>query len=91
MVCPCAFALNPELDVSQYAHTASKIRDGFTKGQIFQLLRRPTVICGSVRPRMSSNRHGRSRGHLGPSVWEDLGQLCWVHQIELWNRDEKEE
>src|SRR6266699_5770622 len=39
MVCgafllPCAFALNPALDVSQYAHTAWKIRDGFSKGAI---------------------------------------------------------
>ena len=29
-----AFALNPNLDVSQYAHTSWKIRDGFTKGAI---------------------------------------------------------
>ena len=29
---PCAFALNPALEVSQYAHTAWKIRDGFTRG-----------------------------------------------------------
>src|SRR6266478_3241117 len=28
------FALNPALDISQYAHTAWKIRDGFTKGAI---------------------------------------------------------
>src|SRR5262249_20111628 len=32
--CPCAFALNPALDVSQYAHTAWKIREGFSKGAI---------------------------------------------------------
>jgi ligand-binding sensor domain-containing protein len=32
--CPCAYALNPALDVSQYAHTAWRIRDGFTKGVI---------------------------------------------------------
>src|SRR5690242_18347298 len=25
---PCAFALNPALDVSQYAHTSWKVRDG---------------------------------------------------------------
>jgi signal transduction histidine kinase/ligand-binding sensor domain-containing protein len=31
---PYAFALDPALDVSQYAHTSWKIRDGFTKGQI---------------------------------------------------------
>ncbi|MBX7220043.1 MAG: hypothetical protein K1Y36_08860 [Blastocatellia bacterium] len=35
--CPNAFALNPELDVSQYAHSSWKIRDGFTKGQISSL------------------------------------------------------
>jgi signal transduction histidine kinase/ligand-binding sensor domain-containing protein len=29
-----AFALNPALDISQYAHTSWKIRDGFTKGII---------------------------------------------------------
>ncbi|HLK65228.1 MAG TPA: two-component regulator propeller domain-containing protein [Bryobacteraceae bacterium] len=27
--CPCALALNPALDVSQYAHTSWTIRDGF--------------------------------------------------------------
>src|SRR5262245_2043446 len=32
--CPAVFALNPALDVSQYAHTAWKVREGFTKGQI---------------------------------------------------------
>src|SRR5215467_11921515 len=33
-LCPSAFALDPALDVSQYAHTAWKIRDGFAKGEI---------------------------------------------------------
>jgi len=32
--CPSAFALNPALDVSQYAHSSWKIRDGFFKGEI---------------------------------------------------------
>src|SRR5262245_46969714 len=32
--CPATFALNPELDVSQYAHTSWKIRDGFPKGEV---------------------------------------------------------
>src|SRR5215471_8145268 len=39
--CPCAFALNPSLDVSQYAHTSWKIRDGFTKGIIFSIAQTP--------------------------------------------------
>src|SRR6185295_11943170 len=39
--CPGAFALNPALDVSQYAHTAWKIRDGFPKGQITSIAQTP--------------------------------------------------
>src|SRR5258708_16943425 len=31
---PGSFGLDPALDVSQYAHTAWKIRDGFFKGSI---------------------------------------------------------
>jgi len=31
---PCAFALNPALDVSQYAHTPWTVREGFSKGTI---------------------------------------------------------
>src|SRR2546428_5466774 len=38
---PCAFALNPALDVSQYAHTAWKIRDGFSKGIISSIAQTP--------------------------------------------------
>ena len=38
---PHAFALNPALDVSQYAHTAWKIRDGFTRGAIRSIAQTP--------------------------------------------------
>jgi signal transduction histidine kinase/ligand-binding sensor domain-containing protein len=38
---PCVFALDPALDVSQYAHTAWKIREGFTKGQIASIAQTP--------------------------------------------------
>src|SRR5258705_219199 len=31
---PCAFALDPALDVSQYAHKAWTIREGFFKGVV---------------------------------------------------------
>ncbi len=37
----CAFALNPNLDISQYAHTSWKIRDGFTKGPIYTIAQTP--------------------------------------------------
>ncbi len=39
--CPSAFALNPSLDVSQYAHTSWKIRDGFPKGQTTSIAQTP--------------------------------------------------
>src|SRR6266436_9244856 len=39
--CPPALALNPSLDVSQYAHTSWKIRDGFSKGQITSIAQTP--------------------------------------------------
>ena len=39
--CPCAFALNPSLDVSQYAHTSWTVRDGFFKGLITSIAQTP--------------------------------------------------
>src|SRR5260370_368627 len=39
--CPCAFSLDPSLDISQYAHTAWKIRDGFSKGLIKSIAQTP--------------------------------------------------
>ena len=32
--CPCAFALNPSLDVSQYSHTRWDVSKGFSRGAI---------------------------------------------------------
>ena len=39
--CPSAFALNPSLDVSQYAHTSWRTRDGFPKGEIRAIAQTP--------------------------------------------------
>jgi ligand-binding sensor domain-containing protein len=39
--CPCTFALNPALDVSQYAHTAWKVREGFSRGYITSIAQTP--------------------------------------------------
>ena len=36
-----SFALDPSLDISQYAHTAWKVREGFTKGTIFAIAQTP--------------------------------------------------
>src|SRR5262245_4049083 len=38
---PCALALNPALDISQYAHTSWKIRDGFAQGRIATIAQTP--------------------------------------------------
>ena len=38
---PWAYALDPALDVSQYAHTAWKIRDGFAEGEINSIAQTP--------------------------------------------------
>ena len=39
--CVCAFALDPSLDISQYAHSTWKIRDGFVKGEIISIAQTP--------------------------------------------------
>jgi len=39
--CTCAFALGDSLDISQYAHTAWRVRDGFTKGFIYAIAQTP--------------------------------------------------
>jgi signal transduction histidine kinase/ligand-binding sensor domain-containing protein len=39
--CACAFALDPSLDISQYAHTSWKIRDGFPRGTIYAMTQMP--------------------------------------------------
>jgi len=39
--CPSAFALDPSLETSQYAHTAWRIREGFSKGNINAIAQTP--------------------------------------------------
>jgi len=39
--CQLAIALDPRLDVSQYAHTAWRMRDGFAKGSITSITQTP--------------------------------------------------
>ena len=39
--CPCGLALNPALDVSQYAHATWRFRDGFTSGEIHSITQAP--------------------------------------------------
>ena len=39
--CACGFALNPSLDISQYAHNVWTVRDGFSVGTIFAMAQTP--------------------------------------------------
>ncbi len=39
--CQSFFALNPSLDISQYAHTAWTVRDGFSLGNIYAIAQTP--------------------------------------------------
>ena len=39
--CRCVSALNPSLDINQYAHTAWTVREGFFKGLIYSIAQTP--------------------------------------------------
>jgi ligand-binding sensor domain-containing protein len=39
--CPCAFALNPALDINQDAHKSWTVREGFFKGFIASIVQTP--------------------------------------------------
>src|SRR5580700_2429412 len=41
LLCPSAFALDPSLDVSQYAHTAWRFREGFAQSPIKSIAQTP--------------------------------------------------
>jgi signal transduction histidine kinase/ligand-binding sensor domain-containing protein len=41
LLCPSVFALDPSFDVSQYAHTAWQVREGFTQGYIRSIAQTP--------------------------------------------------
>ncbi|HET6899722.1 MAG TPA: two-component regulator propeller domain-containing protein, partial [Vicinamibacteria bacterium] len=39
--CPSAYALDPALDISQYAHTSWKVREGVARGEITSMAQTP--------------------------------------------------
>jgi hypothetical protein len=61
---PCSFALNPALNVSQYAHTAWKIRDGFSKGLIISIAQTPDGYLWLRHGIWSASFRWRSEGPL---------------------------
>jgi signal transduction histidine kinase/ligand-binding sensor domain-containing protein len=40
-LCPCAFGLNPTLDINQYAHKAWMAGEGFSKGSVYAIAQTP--------------------------------------------------
>jgi signal transduction histidine kinase/ligand-binding sensor domain-containing protein len=40
-LCPCAFGLNPSLQINQYAHKAWTIREGFFKSKVLSIAQTP--------------------------------------------------
>ena len=40
-LCPCAFSLNPALEITQYAHKSWTVREGFFKGSIYAIAQTP--------------------------------------------------
>jgi hypothetical protein len=66
--CPCALALNSALDVSQHAHTAWKIREGFSEGNIS--LSRLSEACSA------QSSHGRSNTRRPSAMLES--SPCFV-------------
>ena len=64
LLCPCAFALNPSLDVSQYAHNAWTIRDGFLRGhQLHCSDTRRVSLLVTESACFDSMASGRLNGH----------------------------
>lgn len=41
LVAPCAFALNPSLDISQYAHISWRLDEGFFRGAVHSIAQTP--------------------------------------------------
>jgi signal transduction histidine kinase/ligand-binding sensor domain-containing protein len=39
--CPCAFSLNPSLQINQYAHKAWTVRDGFFRSKVLSIAQTP--------------------------------------------------
>ena len=50
--CSFAFALDPALNISQYAHTAWKVGDGFAKGFIYAIALMPDGYLSCRRDKL---------------------------------------
>jgi ligand-binding sensor domain-containing protein len=85
----CAFALNPALDISQYAHASWKISDGFPKGIVNAIAQTPDGYLwlgtefGLVR--FDGVRHVDWTPPAGePLPSNDIGHLLVSHDGTLW-------
>ena len=90
----CALALDPSLDISQYAHTAWKVREGFTKGTIFAMAQTPDGYLwlgtefGLVRfDGVQAVPWKPPDGEQLPSTW--INAVLVSHDGTLWTGTEK--
>jgi hypothetical protein len=70
--CDCGFALNPELDIGQYAHTARTIRDGFFKSPANSITQTPYRYLGLG----TEEPHTKTGGGLHAEKRDATGRKC---------------
>ena len=76
------FGLNPSFDISQYAHTAWTIRDGFFKGSIYSIAQTPDGYL------MLGTEFGIVRfDGIRKTAWEPRGQaLPGENRVDAWGQ-----
>ena len=76
--CPCAFALNPSLDISQYARKSWTIREGFFKSGVGSITQTPDgylwlATYGGDVVRFDGVRFVPWRPPTGETLPDDIG------------------
>ena len=85
--CTCAAAFNPTLDISQYAHTAQTVRDGFSLGNTRDNVPiRLTLIEGKdIRSTHYSTEQGLSQNRVDQILQDNQG-FMWFGTYNGLNR-----
>ena len=85
--CPPVLAVNPSLDISQYAHTARTVRDGFSLGNTRDnvLIRLPLIEGKDIRFTRYSTEQGLSQNRVDHMLQDNKGFL-WFGSYNGLNR-----